>query len=121
MSNRKKTPDLLNQILTGQVPSSSETSSPLDTSKAASHQTSTEEAESGSVEKIKVTYYLSPEGAEAVEDLWYTLRRMAAPENRGQISKSLIVDLAVQLALSDLEAEGRQGQLALRLGLSGTA
>lgn len=125
MSNRKKTPDLLHQILTGhkEDPTASRT---LDTSKSSSQQDGVPEAEEergsntsgvATTEKIKGTYYLSPDGANAIDDMWYNLRKLVAPENRGQISKSLIVDIAVQLALEEFEENGRASEIASRIGL----
>lgn len=53
--------------------------------------------------KVKATYYISSEIVESLEDGWLQLRRLSPREKRGQISKSLIVELALQIALEELE------------------
>jgi len=51
---------------------------------------------------------------EALEEGWLELRKLADKKDRGQISKSLIVELALQLALEDLEKKGADSSLARR-------
>jgi len=61
---------------------------------------------------VKATYYLDAEVVEALEEGWMELRKLADKKDRGQISKSLIVELALQLALDDLEKRGADSSLA---------
>ena len=63
-------------------------------------------------DKLKATYYLSTEVLDQLEESWIRLRRMAPKEDRGQISKSLIVEMAIQMALEELESKGIKSLLA---------
>jgi len=130
MADRKKTPDILNDLLGGApapkaedtgIPASQLTSKPVsqDTGKPARHparkparQSTSTKAEQPSPEepRLKATYYLSPEAMEALDEAWLKLRKMA--KTRSQISKSLIVEQAILLAAEDLTAKGGQSQLA---------
>ena len=62
--------------------------------------------------KMKATFYLDAEIVEALETGWMELRKLADKKDRGQISKSLIVELALKLALEDLEKRGAESSLA---------
>ena len=44
---------------------------------------------------IKATFYLSPGAIEALEQLWMNRRQEAAPQQRGRISKSHLVEEAI--------------------------
>lgn len=66
-------------------------------------------------DKAKATYYLSTEILESIEEAWIQLRRMAPKDERGQISKSLIVELAVQIALDELKSKGEKSLLARKI------
>jgi hypothetical protein len=79
-----------------------------DTGKPVKQDTSIPE----SVEKVKATYYISQSTIDALEDAWYQLRKEASPENRGEISKSLIVDIALKIVIEDLRKQGTESQLA---------
>jgi len=63
-------------------------------------------------QKVKATFYLDAQAVEALEAGWMGLRKLADKKDRGQISKSLIVELALQLALEDLEKKGAESSLA---------
>jgi hypothetical protein len=63
-------------------------------------------------EKLKATYYLAIEAVEALEEGWYQLRKMASTEDRTGISKSLIVETALQMALEELEKTGQKSRIA---------
>jgi len=62
--------------------------------------------------KVKATFYLSPATLDALEAGWLQLRRLASQENRGKVSKSLIVEIALQTALDELKAKDKESQLA---------
>ena len=140
MADRKKTPDILGSLLgdtskteyhnTGIPeyhnnskpelqptikPVSQPTSKPVrrPTSKPAG-QKKAEKA--GPAQKVKATFYLDAQAVEALEAGWMELRKLADKKDRGQISKSLIVELALQLALEDLEKRGAESSLARRRG-----
>ncbi|MCB0078797.1 MAG: hypothetical protein KDD73_15405 [Anaerolineales bacterium] len=144
MSDRKKTPDLMSQILAGDSPSTERPAPTPDTSKAATQQASStarrstgstarrstsltvnqqddlpsdQQAGKPSDTKFKGTYYLSTAGADAIETLSFSLRQRLDPDSRSQVNKSLIVDLALQIVLEDYESAGRNSLIARRLGL----
>ena len=71
--------------------------------------------EEASEDKIKATYYISTEIAEALEDGWIQLRRISPKDSRGQVSKSLIVELAIQMALDELKSKGKDSRLVKRI------
>lgn len=67
-------------------------------------------------EKVKATFYLDAKIVEALEDGWIQLRKLA--DNRGRISKSLIVELALDMALEELKKKGSESSLCKRSQLS---
>ena len=136
MADRKKTPDILGSLLgdtikpeyhnTG-IPEYHNDSKPelqptiktvrkstgkpvsKPTSKPASQKKAEDEEPA---QKVKATFYLDSKAVEALEDGWIELRKLADKRSRGQISKSLIVELALQMALEDLEKRGADSSLA---------
>ena len=138
MADRKKTPDILGSLLgdTGKTeyhnagipeyhndskPELQPTSKPVrkSTGKAVSKPTSKpvsqkKSLDTGPAEKVKATFYLDAEIVEALEEGWMELRKLADKKDRGQISKSLIVELALQLALEEMEKTGRNSRIAKR-------
>ena len=136
MADRKKTPDILGSLLgdtskteyhnTGipeyhkdSKPELQSTSKPVrkstgkTVSKPTSKPVSQKKAEPQEpAEKIKATYYLDAEVVEALEEGWMELRRLADKKDRGQISKSLIVELSLKMALDELKAQGVNSLLA---------
>ena len=71
--------------------------------------TNTESAQAG---KIKATFYLSPELIENIDHSRLQLRRMTDPARRGAISKSLLIETALNLALQELETQQENSKLA---------
>jgi hypothetical protein len=63
---------------------------------------------------IKATFYLTQDTVNGLEDAWLRLRR-ASDGQRGAITKSLIVRLALEIALEEITAKGASSQLAKRL------
>ena len=136
MADRKKTPDILGSLLgdtskteyhnTGipeyhndSKPELQSTSKPVrkSTSKTVSKPTSKtvgqkKPLETGPAEKVKATFYLEAGIVEALEEGWMELRKLADKKDRGQISKSLIVEQALKLALDELKAQGVNSLLA---------
>jgi uncharacterized protein (DUF4415 family) len=139
MADRKKTPDILGSLLgdtskteyhnTGMPeyhndskPELQPTSKPVrkstgktvskPTSKPVSHKKAEPQEPA---EKVKATYYLDAEVVEALEEGWMELRKLADKKDRGQISKSLIVELALQIALEELEKTGQNSRLAKKI------
>ena len=120
MADRKKTPDILGSLLgdtskpeyhnTG-IPEYHNTSEPeLQPTIKPVSQKKAEEA--GPAQKVKATFYLDAQAVEALEAGWMELRKLADKKDRGQISKSLIVELALQMALAELKAQGVKSLLA---------
>ncbi len=66
-------------------------------------------------ESAKVTCYLSHASLDALERAWYELRALAGAGDRARISKSLIVETALQIAFEELNAKGVRSRLAARV------
>lgn len=73
------------------------------------------EQEEAPGDKVKATFYISTQAVDSLEEGWIRLRRLAPKEQRGQISKSLIVELAVQMALEELKSKGEKSLLARKI------
>ena len=131
MADRKKTPDILGSLLgdtskpeyhnTG-IPEYHNDSKPelQSTSKPARKTTSKPVSQKKALaeepaEKVKATFYLDSKAVESLEDGWMELRKLADKKGRGRISKSLIVELALQMALEDLRKKGSDSLLAKKL------
>ena len=131
MADRKKTPDILGSLLgdtskpeyhnTG-IPEYHNDSKPelqptiKTVRKPTSKPVSQKKPEAQEpAEKVKATYYLDAEVVEALEEGWMELRKLADKKSRGQISKSLMVELALQMALEDLQKKGSDSLLARKL------
>jgi hypothetical protein len=67
------------------------------------------------VERVKATFYLHPAVLERLEDSWHRLRKLAKGAKRGKVSKSMIVEVALELALQDLEGQGEASPLASKM------
>ena len=62
----------------------------------------------------KATYYLSPDVIDSLEESWFQLRRVVNG-SRAKISKSKIVEIALDMAIEDFEKNGQASQLAVRM------
>ena len=133
MADRKKTPDILGSLLGGDTskpeyhntgipeyhndskPELQSTSKPArkTTSKPVSQKKKAQDQEPA--EKVKATFYLDSKAVEALEDGWMELRKLADKRSRGRISKSLMVEMALQMALEDLQKKGSDSLLADKL------
>jgi len=102
MQKRKKTPDILSNLMD---------SKNQDDGKPANQNTSKPE----SAEKIKATYYISQSTVDALEGAWFQLRKEASPEIRTEITKSTIVDVAIRIALDELDKHGKDSHLASKM------
>jgi hypothetical protein len=137
MADRKKTPDILGSLLGGadiETPKKTEDQNTIKpeyhkdskpevkpTIKPVRQKTSPpkdkdliagKEQEEAPGDKVKATYYISSEIVEALEEGWIQLRRLTPKDQRSQISKSLIVELALQTALEELDNKGSKSLLA---------
>lgn len=139
MDKREETPDVLGQILGGPKKPETPVEAPTKAAEGqleAQAETPSETVEEQPVkkpakrrqrarkpapapppsdEKVKATFYLSPGTLDSLEEGKLQLRRMAGSEKRGQVSKSLIVELALQMALRELESKKGKSQLAIML------
>ena len=139
MAERKKTPDILGSLLgdtskteyhnTGipeyhndSKPELQPTSKPVKqptikpAGKPTSKPVSQKKAQAEEpAEKVKATFYLDSKAVESLEGGWMELRKLADKKSRGQISKSLMVELALQMALEDLQKKGSDSLLARKL------
>lgn len=134
MADRKQTPNILNDLLGGGAPppAPTDTSIPVSqqagktarqhTGKTARQPTRKPEGQPAGTEpeqpaseepKLKATYYLSPGSLEALDEAWLKLRKMARA--RAQVSKSLIVERAILLAVEELKAKGDKSHIASKL------
>ena len=131
MADRKKTPDILGSLLgdtskpeyhnTG-IPEYHNDSEPelQPTSKPVRKRTSKPVSQKKALaeepaEKVKATFYLDSKAVESLEDGWMELRKLADKKGRGRISKSLIVELALQMALEELKTKGVNSLLAKKV------
>jgi len=75
---------------------------------------------SGEAEKNldqRLTLYLSEEAFDSLENAWLRLRKLAKSGDRKRISKSLIIEEALLIALEEFEAKGEKSRLVKALKL----
>lgn len=101
MADRKRTPDILEDLLGGaHTPRPEDTSIPV-------------RAQAPAEAKLKATYYLSSEALDALDHAWIMLRKIT--KSKAQISKSLIVEKAILLAVEELADKGAKSRLASKV------
>lgn len=110
---RKPTPSLIDDLLSGKkgqapepAPSSAAAPEPLATSRTAGKD---------SAESIKATFYLSQDVADDLEEARLILIRLLRPESKHDVSKSVIVEQSIRIAIEDLKANGAGSLLAKAL------
>ena len=64
---------------------------------------------------VKATFYLTQEAVDTLEEAWHNLRRSASGSERGAITKSLIVRLALEIAFEEMRQKGAASQLLRRV------
>ena len=114
MAERKTTPNIMGELLGGKpalVEQQDKPNQQLASTSLQHHTTTPVRQQDSNSKPIKATYYFSPDTIEAIDDAWMQLRRLAGPE-RSSVSKSLIVETAIQMALKELERKGGKSQLA---------
>lgn len=127
---RKETPDVLGEILgevapgpeeklAGQAPAAATSKTARQhTGKTARKQASKPPAlpaPAAEEPKLKATFYLSPSALDALEEGWLQLRRLAVLDDRGRVSKSLIVEMSLLAALQELRDKDKESSLARML------
>jgi hypothetical protein len=128
MVARKETPDILSDVLGNKLLHASVTKEPkpstpeyhnygkkdrLNTSKPVSQQGNTRPLKAtvdGEGDKVKVTFYISSEAVESLENAWLSLRKLAKQRTRRSTSKSKIVEAAIRMAAQDVADKGEQSQ-----------
>jgi hypothetical protein len=144
MAERKKTPDILADLLSTDRPTQSASNSIKDGGKTEKQQNiktlnskaerqkdsekefppsqlkATQETESGNEGKTKVTFYLSEDTIDLLEDAQRTLRRLSRAQGgtaqpKGLTSKSAILEEALKLVCAQVESEGLSSPLASKL------
>ena len=131
---RKDPPDVLGEIL-GEIPAPARQEAeekpagqPPATSKPARQPTSkTAQRKAGKPArkpapapvaeepKLKATFYLSPSLLDRLEEAQLHLRRLALLDDRGKVSKSLIVEMSLLAALQELRDKDKESLLARML------
>ncbi len=104
---RKPTPNILDKVIDGEQTTS--IPSQHNTSKTAKQHN----GKMASADKVKGTFYLSAAVMEQLDDAWLSLRKQA--QQRSQVSKSAIVEAALQIALDDIQKRGAESQVADKL------
>jgi hypothetical protein len=111
MATRKPTPDILSDLL-GEPSSSQHTGTPVHQPTRTAADPSPRAPAILAGERLKATFYLDPDVLEQLEEAWHQLRKLAKSPDRGKVSKSLIVEVALALALQELKAQGEASPLA---------
>ena len=115
MAGRKTTPNIMGALLGGKPePAAKKAQPPKQQARISVKQhTGTPAIQStGNLKPIKATYYLSPGTIEAIDEAWMKLRRLSGTAGRSSVSKSLIVEKAIQMALKELERKGDKSRIA---------
>lgn len=68
-----------------------------------------EPGETMTTDKHRITIYLADR--RPLDDLTEQLRRLAPLEDRGKISRSTAIEAAIDVALADVQANGRQSAI----------
>jgi hypothetical protein len=111
MAPRKPTPDILSDLL-GEPSASHQAGTPVHQPTRTAADPNLRAPVIPPVERLKATFYLDPTVLEQLEEAWHQLRKLTRGTDRGKVSKSLIVEVALALALQDLKAQGEASPLA---------
>ncbi len=65
--------------------------------------------------KKKTTHYLSPDTSDALEGAKHAIRSLVSPELKRLVSKSRIVEMALQYVLDELSKKGPKSELVERI------
>lgn len=111
MNKRKGTPSLMDDLLGGKkknpdnMPASQFTSKP-----------SFEEPPLPTEAKAKATFYINQDILYELEAAQLQLRRLSPMANKKELSKSAIVEAALQIVLDEMKTNASHSQLALYFG-----
>lgn len=127
MTDRKRTPDIMSDLLGGSAPEPTikpeyhNTGIPADQptirperKRPASRPKPAPEIQKPEAPggKVKATFYISSAIVDKLEEGWTQLRRITPKEKRAEISKSFIVETALQEALEELASKQITSSLA---------
>lgn len=115
MADRKTTPNIMGELLGEKPEPATKRAEPPEQRNSRplrQHAVVPSIQHAGNWKPVKATYYFSPETIEAIEEAWIKLRRLAGTTGRSGVSKSLIVERAIQMALKELDRKGDKSQLA---------
>ena len=113
---REETPDILGDVLD---PDETEGSSSTENTDDTDEEQGREEARNSSEEegdvdqpndtenspKRKATYYLREDTLSQLEEVWFQLRQRADEGEKRKVSKSAIVEAAIEAAIDELESD----------------
>ena len=68
------------------------------------------------VPKRKATYYLREDTLSKLEEVWFQLRQQADEGEKRKVSKSAIVEVAIEAAIEELESDGESAIIERLLG-----
>lgn len=127
MVARRETPDILSDVL-GSKPASIIAKGTHD-SKPEHHNTGKTEHPNSAIpakqhipseplkpitdeegDKVKVTFYISSDAVQSLEDAWLSLRKLTKQRTRRSTSKSKIVEAAIRMAAQDVADKGEQSR-----------
>lgn len=121
MVARRETPDILSDVL-GNKPLPQITSTKLSKLSTPEHHDSVKSANQQLTvpafkpsvdednDKVKVTFYISSDAVESLENAWLSLRKMAKQKTGRNTSKSKIVEAAIRIAAQDVVDKGERSQ-----------
>jgi len=126
MADRKKTPDIMADLLGGSppqptikpeyhntgIPEGKPTIKPKRSAPKPKPAPEEKPPKQATREKVKATFYISADIVDRLEEGWSELRKISPKEARGEISKSFIVETCLQEALEGLARSGRTSLLA---------
>ena len=109
VKNKERTPDILGSIMGESIKAEENKAAPVEDSNnyAQSQKYKADEW------KERATFNLSSSTLENLDDAWLKLRRKLKGEQR--ISKTLIVEVALEMALQDFEANNESSELYKQL------
>ena len=124
---REETPDILGDVLdpdeTGG--SSTENTGDTDENQQGREEENDSSGKEGGVDqsngtedtpKRKATYYLREDTLSELEEVWFQLRQRADEGEKRKVSKSAIVEVAIEAAIEELESDGESAIIERLLG-----
>lgn len=109
---RKSTPSLMDDLLSGKK---SQAPEPASSTSEPEPVAIPRQAGRDLAEPVKVTFYLGQDTADDLDEARLILVKLLRPENKHDVSKSVIAEQAIKLAIAELRAKGAGSQLAQAL------